>query len=86
MAQKIFIMNESKLYCKQMPPEPTFNWCTSTLTKIEEIKDEKPKWAVFTKYKTKNITKLHNNINIIIALKTNKTVEDMMKFQLKLLN
>jgi hypothetical protein len=56
-------------------PEPTFNWCTSTLTKIEEIKDEKTKWAVFTKYETENITKLRSNINIIIAHKTNKTVE-----------
>jgi hypothetical protein len=39
------------------------------------IKDEKPKWAVFTKYGTESITKLHSNINILIAHKTNKAVE-----------
>jgi hypothetical protein len=59
-------MNPSCIVSRYQP-EPTFNWRTSTLTKIEEIKDEKLKWSVFTKYKTKNITKLHNNTNIIIA-------------------
>jgi hypothetical protein len=59
----MFILIESNLYGSRRQPEPTFDWFTSTVTKIEDAKDEKPKWAIFTKY----ITNTNMNYSILPA-------------------